>query len=408
MKKLLAILLSLMMMALPVASFAEAEAPAANMSTSLTLSDLVVNVGGMDLDFTGMTVTANFASDGARNLFGASVTAGEKPALELTALLEGTVLTAVLFNAADEPVQPAMTVDAAPILEQIQQQMTASGSDANSADIEAVLNAVQETLASAETSEPYATDVNYPDGTTVPMTLTDVTIGEEAIAKLVEKIKPLVNAEDAEIPALTLTLTSGASEDGAHTFQEAVLSNEGDAVDLMLFGTTGETMNYDLVVNAGENTVAQGNLTVAMGEAGLQITLALAAGNGAFNLQANVLPAETGVSGDLALEAFQATEEGDTASIGKLSCKFAVAQEPFTAETFDAAASVIKMLPTISAEEFAQGELSEAAQQAMTAWMTAGMEALQVLQDVPAVQMVMSFVTMMTQAAETSGVEAAE
>ena len=415
MRKFIALLLSVMMLALPVASFAEEETV---QSISVSVSDLVVTLGDMKLDFTGMTEAQNFATDGIRQMLGFSVTAGEKTALEMDALVEGTVLTMALFNAEDQPVNPALTLDAAPYIEKIQQQIEQmiqqqENREPDAAEMQAA-GAMQELMATlqeiadgAETGEPYETDVIFPDGSTVAMTLADITLPEESVGKFIQQALTFAGQEMTEVPELEVVLTIGQNEEGSHMFYQGALTSEGQTLKGMVFGAVGETLSYDEVVMFGENTLSTGNVTLAAGEAGFEMSMKAQVAQYSMNAQANVQPSETGAAGQIAVSAAAATAEGETQPLAQVSCSFDVKQEEVPASQFAAAADAMKSLPAVNAEVLQNTE-SEEAQKVLGAWMAAGMEGLQVLQEVPAVQTIMSFVSMLTQAAQSSGAEIAQ
>ena len=409
MKKLLALMLCGIMLLVPMASFAEAGAEDTELSAfSIAVSDLVINYNGMELDFTGLTDTdAIVTGEDGSVLLNNTMTVGGETALELNALVEGTQLTVVLFDKNGNPVEPALSVDIAPYLEQVQQQMTGTG------DMEAMMQeamqAVQEAMAGLQVSEPYTAEVTYPDGTAVNMNLMDYVLPEEQATALLGKILTMVGQEVENVPALTGAVTMGSSEDGMKVYYELAISSQGQVLDVMLFGTYEEAgITFDLLAKFEDQVLAQGGLEVVRSEKGAELYLALSTDQVALNVSLTLEPGETGYAGAVSLQAVQAAQDEETpATEISVSFNYEVAQAAFSSLAYSVAAEVLKAIPAVTPEQLSQAG-DEAIEQAVAAWTAAALEGVEVMRTVPAVELLYSYATMVMGYVNNSEAEAAQ
>ena len=391
MKKLLALLLCGIMLAVPMASLAETEDTDLS-AFSFAVSDLVVNYNGMELDFTGLTSSNTYVDGGDGSvLLNNTMSVGEQTALEINALVEGTQGTFVLFDKNANPVEPALSVDIAPFIQQIQEQMSGTG-DMN-AMMQEAMQTVQEAMNAVQMSEPYTAEVTYPDGTAVNMNLIDYVLPEEQATALVGKILTLTGQEAGEIPPVTGALTMGSSESGQQVYYELAISSQGQVMDAMVFGRYEENISFDLLVKFQDQLMAQGNFTVLRSAQGAELQLALAADPFNMNASLTIIPGEAGYAGAFALQAEQAGQDEETPGTQiALSFNYEMAQMTFSAAAYSMATDVLKAVPAVTAEQLNAGD--EAVQQAIAAWTAAALEGVEVMRTVPAVEMLYSMATM--------------
>ncbi|MBR4501006.1 MAG: hypothetical protein IKP22_03855 [Clostridia bacterium] len=248
MKKILAVLAALCVMALPIAGLAEeavTEAPAEATHAEYAFGNIQLSLNGQPLDFSGLEIDGSFTADPSGSVLESTqLFVGEQMALGADTLMDSGVLTIALRGVDGVYLIPALSLNVNEIMEQYMAQ-------AGGMDIEAMINqymgkamsvigAVMVRLNELEPETSVWTDYRFCDDVVSDVAVTIYTLDSDTL-----------NAIAADV-VTALEISSPVSFDGVTLKVVAGSTQEGRTVISLIIGNAEEYYSADIQVFASE------------------------------------------------------------------------------------------------------------------------------------------------------------
>ncbi len=268
MKKILAVLAVLCMMALPAAGLAEEAAAETPMSTQLmySLENINLSINGQALDFTGYAYNAVLTvnPDGSF-LESTSNLVNDQLAMGGVALMDAGVLTVALRGVNGDFVTPAITLNVNELMEQYSKMLAGQN---GGADIETMINQymakamgvmgiVMTKLNQLEPDQIVIEKYPFVDGVECDINANTYTLDPDTLNGIAADVTEALGVETpVSFDGITLTVTGGSSADGRNAFSMLLSNGEQSyAFDVQAFDANGGKTFY-VCVFADDNAIA--------------------------------------------------------------------------------------------------------------------------------------------------------
>ena len=254
MKKILALLAALCVMALPIAGLAEeavAEAPAEATKAEYAFGNFQLSLNGQPLDFTGLEIDGSFTADPSGSILESTqLFVGEQMAFGTEALMDSGVLTLALRGVDGVYLTPALSLNVNEIMQQYMAQ-------AGGADIEAMINqymgkalsvvgAVMTRLNELEPEDSVWTDYRFCDDVVSDVAVKIYTLDSDTLNAIAADVKSALEiSSPVSFDGITLKLVAGATQEGRAVFS-LILGNADEyySADIQVFSSEGGQTIY--------------------------------------------------------------------------------------------------------------------------------------------------------------------
>ncbi len=386
MKKILAVLAALCVMALPVAGLAE-EAAETPMSTQLmySLENIEISVNGQALDFTGYAYKAVLTvnPDGSF-LESTSNLVNDQFAMGGVMLMDAGVLTAALLGVNGECATPVVTLNVNELMEQYSQMLAGQN---GGADIETMINQymakamgvigiVMNRLNQLEPEQGVESYL-FCDGVESDVNVSTYVLDPDTLNAIAADVTEALGVETpVSFDGVTLTVTGGSSAEGRNLFSMLLSNGEQSyALDVQAFDANGGKTFYACVF-ADENVIADLLACYTLEDNVFGAQLKASSADVSFEFGINGLIESASFDGKI-----NCSLQSQQASVSFLGDVFAAIDQ---VENTDAGAE-LKALESVDLMALSQDE--EAANALSQKWAPVMMEGLTLLRQVPAFDM---------------------
>ncbi|MBR6707613.1 MAG: hypothetical protein IKI84_13210 [Clostridia bacterium] len=265
MKKFLAVLAALCVMALPIAGLAEeavTETPAMATQVQYAFGNFQLSVNGQPLDFSGLEIDGSITADpNGSFLESTQYFVGEQMAIGADALMDSGVLTLALRGVDGVYLTPALSLNVAEVM---QQYMAAAGG----VDIETMINqymgkamsvlgAVMVRLNQLEPEDSVWSDYRFCDDVVSDIAVRIYTLDSDTLNDIAAEVKTAFEiSSPISFDGITLKFVSGANQEGRTVFS-VIVNNEKEfySVDVQVFSADGGQTLY-LCAFSGDTPIA--------------------------------------------------------------------------------------------------------------------------------------------------------
>ncbi len=391
MKKSLAALAALTLMAMPFAGIAE-EAPVIEQPTpnllEYAMGNFEVSINGAPLDLTGLEIDGVTAMNKDGSIYDSTqFYVGERMAVGMDLLVDSSLWTFALRGTDGIYLTPAFAMDLSKIASQF---VPASGTEDGSGDISALITEyynqfmgamgiVVNRLSQIEPQQSVLENYQFCDGTVSDLNIIIFSLDPDTLNAIIADVAAYLNT-DSPINAdgISLQFVMGLNEEGRTVYSLALSKDETSySLDIQLFDSDGKTLYAAAYVNGNAIADLLGKYSLVENTLNSQLTL--------------------NVAGQYSVDIHVAGESDGPSFSGKLSCNALVDENTLTffsdmylAAAYDEALAAGADLKTLETADFmALAGDPEALSTLLEGWKPYLTDSLNLLSEVPGIALIL-------------------